>query len=797
MINEMTQLAQIHQHFNSLLSIRPLVAVLKKMIAENRPGARKLYEGLLQEIETKPELLQATDNIALFSESGALVETLLSTIFPPSTSATEGLYAVSFPFRHETIYASPPFRELFLTEGDNCINLPDRETTANINKALLDLAYNVIFRKLYHFDVPAVASSVHAFANGDTGVLKYLELKLNAQFVDVQSLDASFKLPSISPQRTLNTDALLKILPLSKFQFEGLVVIDVADVTGEQVMAELKNTLLTLNNASDTSIHTDLQVHIETLLERSHITIGITPFLKLNGLYLYSETQYANSLLYRHEKAAGNSEAVIRLCQQLFSNSEYPVLYQNVSEHKGETKTFLNYYNEQGFKNLIICPLKSEDGALIGLLEIGSEEPDTLQASHLPKLNPVLPLFSLALEKKVENLELQINKTIKEHFTAVQNAVEWKFTQTAFDYINNKQVRDAVKMASITFEDVYPLYGAIDIRNSSVERTNAIQLDILEQLKSARDVLTVAAKRLQFPLLKEYLFKIDGYINTTSEQLLSDEEMMIYEFLQHDVDGLFKHLSATHGELKKEVDAYFAALDPQRNIIYHHRKDYEDSITRINDALDRFIDDEQRAAQQVYPHYFERYVTDGIEFNVYVGQSLAPAHPFNEIYVKNLKLWQITMLAKAARLTHGLEKKLPLPLQTTQLILAHSIPLTISFRRKERKFDVDGAYNIRYEIIKKRIDKVHLKDSEERLTQPGTLAVVYSQQRELNEYLEYIQFLQAEGLLTDSVEHLELEDTQGISGLKAVRVGVNLAATETVPAKVALSKMTSQELLTK
>jgi hypothetical protein len=153
-----------------------------------------------------------------------------------------------------------------------------------------------------------------------------------------------------------------------------------------------------------------------------------------------------------------------------------------------------------------------------------------------------------------------------------------------------------------------------------------------------------------------------------------------------------------------------------------------------------------------------------------------PNQPFDEIYVRNLKLWQLTMLARAARITRSLEQRLPMPLQTTQLILAHSMPLNISFRRKERKFDVDGAYNIRYEIIKKRIDKVHLKDSEERLTQPGKIAIVYSQQKELNEYLEYIDYLQHEGLLDTNIEHLDLEDTQGISGLKAIRVEVALDA---------------------
>jgi hypothetical protein len=154
------------------------------------------------------------------------------------------------------------------------------------------------------------------------------------------------------------------------------------------------------------------------------------------------------------------------------------------------------------------------------------------------------------------------------------------------------------------------------------------------------------------------------------------------------------------------------------------------------------------------------------------------------------------MLAKAARLSNALEKKLTLPLQTTQLLLAHSMPLTISFRRKERKFDVDGAYNIRYEIVKKRIDKVHLKDSEERLTQPGKIAIVYSQQKELQEYTEYIEFLQSEKLLTDEVEQLELEETQGISGLKALRVGVNYTNNQEGP-KVELSKVTSQQLLRK
>jgi hypothetical protein len=128
-----------------------------------------------------------------------------------------------------------------------------------------------------------------------------------------------------------------------------------------------------------------------------------------------------------------------------------------------------------------------------------------------------------------------------------------------------------------------------------------------------------------------------------------------------------------------------------------------------------------------------------------------------------------------------LEPELELPLQTTQLILAHGHPISISFRPAERKFDVDGAYNIRYEIIKKRIDKVCIKNTNERLTKPGTIAIVYTQPKECEEYLEYIEFLQSEGILTNQLEQLELEELQGVSGLKALRVGINY---EEKPAEV-------------
>jgi len=784
--------------FNSSLSLKPLVEVLKKMIASGKPGTKKLYQGLIDEIESKPELLQPMESPELLLKYKDLAETLLSTIFPPSTASTQGIYAVSFPFRSETIYASPAFKELFLKEGSNEITVPNHKTNINISKATLSLAYKLILKKFYLYQSPVITTSVHPFTDKESELTKYYELKLNAQFVDVKLKNEAFELPkNILPEQTLETEELKGFLPLEHFSFEGLVVIDVSDVTTEQVIVEMKTDLLNINSFSDVSVYHELQQHVQSLIEMKDVKIGITPFFKMNEYYLYTEAHYQNSLLFKNEEVIKNKDKVSAICQKTFRHKNTPLLFNKLQETGETAHELLQYYAALGAEGLILCPLKSEDGKLIGLLEILSEHQNSLQHPHLTRLQHVIPLFALALEKTYESLELQIDKTIKEHFTAVQPAVEWKFTEAAFKFLQHSQLSELAKMPNISFEDVYPLYGAIDVRNSSVERNHAIQKDLLEQLNLAKKVLEQASKVVDFPLIKENVYRIEKYIIAAGDALLSDDEIHIYNFLEHDLDNLLKHLRIIKPELKKNIEGYFAQIDNQKKVLYKHRREYEESLTRINDVLDRFIDVEQHAAQEIYPHYFERYITDGLEFNIYAGQSLAPQQPFDEIYVRNLKLWQITFLARAARLTHALEKRLTLPLQTTQLILAHSVPLSISFRRKERKFDVDGAYNIRYEIIKKRIDKVHLRDSEERLTQPGTIAIVYSQQKELLEYTEYIEFLQAEKLLGGNLEHLDLEDTQGISGLKAIRVDVNLSNEPAAAPKVELSKITSKELLRK
>ncbi|HEY9364784.1 MAG TPA: hypothetical protein VIQ00_16095 [Chitinophagaceae bacterium] len=784
---------------NSHLSFRPLLEALKKTIAAGKPGSQKLYGGLIKEFESHAGLMQPISDLSVLDPYTELIEMLLATVFPPTVSETENLYAVTKPFQFQAIYASSLFKHLFIKPGTNQVNVPDEEIGKNLQVQKLQFAYNLILRKYKGIDLPEFNARIHGYLDSK-GLTKYHSLKIDARFIDVRKVDESSAIPDIDicckRNQVMNLKDMQQIIPLENFIFEGLAIVRIEDVTAPQIIAEIKNTLLQTNAFADSSLYSKLEMHIQSLLGLNNLKIGITPFFKINGHYIYSDLHNSNSLLYKQFNSPDEKDDVNDCCFNLFRNNDLPVVFEELNPEKIKNSKQLDLYYQQNVRSLVICPLKI-DGELLGILEIVSEKAGTLNSLHVSKIEEAIPLFTVALKRSAENLDNQIDKIIKSRFTAIQPAVEWKFTEAAFNYIVQKHTSEDAKIERIAFDDVYPLFGAVDIRNSSLQRAHSIQLDLIEQLNMVQAIIKKAQDVTSFPLLQEIEFKIKKHISSASDSLLSDEELQIHDFLQHQVTTVFNHLEETVPALKNDLNNYRLALDPQMNMIYLHRKAYDESIASINHHLASFIDKEQVAAQQVYKHYFERYVTDGIEFNIYIGQSLTPRQKFDELYLKNMKMWQLTVLTKSARLTGRLKLDLPVALETTQLILAHSLPISISFRPDERKFDVDGAYNIRYEIIKKRIDKVHIAATNERLTQPGKIAIVYTQPKEAEEYKEFIEFLQSQHLLKPTIEEYDLEELQGVLGLKALRVEVNYENSMHTDKKVELSTTTSQELIGK
>ena len=405
-----------------------------------------------------------------------------------------------------------------------------------------------------------------------------------------------------------------------------------------------------------------------------------------------------------------------------------------------------------------------------------SPEPDDLGPFEQMLAKQITPLFALAMKRGIDEMNNEVQAIIKEKCTAVHPSVEWRFSEAAIRHMDRMRMGQASELEPIVFKDVVPLFAQMDIRSSSVARNRSIQSDLIDQLNLAGAVMKQAVEVRQWPLLQEYEYRIDNRIEELHQGLSSDDEATVSEFLKKEVEPIFLELEGMGTSVAHAVRSYNNALDPDLKSVYRKRKAFEDSVSLLNDRLSAFLDKKEADAQSVYPHYFEKHQTDGLDYLIYVGASLRRDGILDGFHVKNLRLWQFMLACGLAREAERIKPQLAVPLDTCNLILVNQTPMSIRFRYDEKRFDVDGAYDIRHEIVKSRIDKAAVRGTLERLTQPGRLAVVYSRQDEGREIRQHIDFLQHQGCFDNNIEYLDLEDLPGVRGLKAIRVGIALEA---------------------
>ena len=100
--------------------------------------------------------------------------------------------------------------------------------------------------------------------------------------------------------------------------------------------------------------------------------------------------------------------------------------------------------------------------------------------------------------------------------------------------------------------------------------------------------------------------------------------------------------------------------------------------------------------------------------------------------------------------------------------------LTLEMERRYKLLASIGVKNIAGFNRKVLSEKVTESETGERLTQPGHLSVIYTQDKERDEYARYFEYLVEKGELRGEIEHLELEDLQGVHGLRALRAPIVL-----------------------
>ncbi|HVW60789.1 MAG TPA: hypothetical protein VHC48_12155 [Puia sp.] len=765
---------------DSRLSFRRFIEFLKDRKMHEKTMKLKYLEFVISHFENR---LAGKDTITAeeMSGYGDLLELIYSTLFPAIEDERDNLWALSVPMRPVIFYGTDRFYDLLRDPqtGEPRASLIDRKEEPRKKAINLNFTYSILIKRLYNFDVYFPASSIiHSFMDEATGASNYYRLNVDTRFIDIIPKEPLPKLDLEELERHLHEGSAIEflwnVIPLTMFRFEGFSAITVTDITTEYLMESIKNTILK-PDCCDGHTHYDLAIRsLRALAGRESIDFGLLPFLRVNGKPVFSAEICCHSVLAEAAIQRGEAEETYLSMTEQYYKEPRTIFYEHINESNENGAFFLKTLRQNGIKSYALLPVWY-NSQLAGVLEVSSRKEGVLDQSLLYKLDIVLPLLAQLLQKNIDEFEASLKNVIKENFTSIQPAVEWKFNEAAWHYIKEQQWGEQrPTIETIYFENVYPLYGAIDIRNSTVERNNALRKDLETQFEVLIFTLTNLQKQFGMGLLEELIFQCRKWQQAISGMLTTAEEMELNTFLKEKVDAFFGHFSNSRPETAAIIEPYLQAIDENKGIAFKARRDLELSIQTINKTVNRQLESAMVELQKTYPSYFEKFRTDGVEYDIYIGQAIAPEKVFDQLYLRNLRLWQLSSMASIAAATHALLPQMPGKLVTTHLIFVHSNPIDISFRKDERRFDVEGGYNIRYQVVKKRVDKVHIRDSNERLTQPGKIAVIYFNEKEAEEYLGYVKYLQEKGVLNNDLEHLELEELQGVSGLRAFRVGVTL-----------------------
>lgn len=769
------------QPFSATLSLEPVIEYWEEAALKNEPVPARLQAEVQNYLKHHPDLRHPIEDVDQLDPHRTFLKLLLSVLFPSAFGTSEPAAAL-VPFEYRSVFTTPAFKRLFSHESGMLSGRVDLDLrTFTYGKTVS--AYLHILRTVYNLDVAFDYPVTFITQDPATGLDRHYKVITDLRFVRIKrtetlpELDDEVLRPLVANVSDLSD--WMRLIPPSSFEFYGLSVVRAFDVTDERMISVLERDLVEEESLVNRTMLPDVEEHVRTLLRIPQMELGLAA-IDGGDFYLLNEpsrsivdTFFTRSTRYDVAELEGS------IFERCMEDQSIHVIEDLASEPRSSAieSDLLRW----GVRNVIAAPLVSPTDC-VGVLYIWSPEPASLHTLNVMKLLELLPIFSAAVRRAREEMRNRVRNVIMGQYTAIHPAVEWRFRQAALHFIQRQEEGGPMEIEPIVFETVYPLFAATDIRASSEHRNRAVQHDLIDHLEMAHEIIARVQSRAPSAMLHHLLARSDRYRASLEKGLASSDEAAVRDFIQKDLEPVLLNLRGTSEELDDRIARYQHAADLQTGTLYGRSRAFERSVEQINQTVTDYLDAEQAKVQPLFPHYFEKHQTDGVDFTIYAGASLLKGGEFEEEHVSVLRLWQLMVLCGIAVRVESLRKDLDVPLETTHLILVQNTPISIRYRFDENRFDVDGPHHVRFEIMKQRVEKAHIKTTEERLTQPDQIAIVYSQEREIQEYRAYVEYLQECGVIAPHVQTVDLDDLQGMKGLRALRVRVNASYLDDPPA---------------
>jgi hypothetical protein len=728
---------------------------------------------LLERARAVPELSDGIYDSEVLTKHEKLISELLEPYFPVALTHNE-IKAVGLPFQIQVFNLSSRFQSILEQAGKRFeFNIRDFDT-----HQLYVMSCSIVMNKIYgtqldfgkplFYDIPT-----------SQGIIKHYRILYNADFLEVIPTEKAIPLTGGDIELLMDNyddlDLWMRLFPIGSYVLKGFSIMTLFDVTVENAVSTFKGNLLDFNPAQ---FKENLDSIFSSIFRIADLRVGyvlVSPGEA--GAGQVDEIDSTQSILVTTCSIKTDSPRFWKEYLSLVNGVKY-YCSSNISRQLLTTpdNAILSKFAAIHCGSLILAPVISS-GRLLGILEIASPRITELNSINANRLDVVMSHFTDKLDKLAAEVENNIQAHIQSTFTSLHPSVNWKFRTLARQQLNfNGASRNRLYAQDIIFEHLVPMYGQTDVKGSSEVRNRSAQLDLAFQLKRVLNLLQYLYSTNENLEISKLIAPIENLLVTLNNGFEVSTEQLITGYLKTVVHPVLREYC--RGTTKKRVERYFGAAEDKLGAFHQHRRKYDLTISRINEELASLLEQQQQSAQQIFPHYYEQFKTDGIEHTLYLGQSVAPWLTYHDGILDAMRLWQLKTVCEMGIAHQKVYKQLPFPLLVTSLILVYNTEIAIRFRMDEKRFDVDGTYNARFEMVKKRIDKATIKNSGERITQPGKIAIVFTGEHERERYLQYVRILQQKKMLAPKVELYDIEDLQGLVGLKGLSVKIRYKFSE-------------------
>jgi hypothetical protein len=579
--------------------------------------------------------------------------------------------------------------------------------------------------------------------------------RLDSQVDELADLDLEQVLEEDRSARLIDSaqlDAWRQRLRLENYQLSGQLLLEGSDVTERETIRHIIGLLIDRDSILRPDKFRRINKRLRSLFRATNSLILSVENEQTTRLFMSTERKELRSTLHSIHSLSGSHFLKAADANRVWNVPDLSLDCQSDCE-----RSLLN----QGVRSILLIPLvvkamKGGKGSrqLAGIVGVMSDRPHNFDGLDCKYAEELMPAFTAALRQ-----------AIQQRFTNIHPSVEWRFLQEA------ERRSWGLPPEPIVFANVYPLYGISDIRGSSEERNRAIQADLLEQFQLGLRVVEAVCQFQESALGEQLRLDMLDYIEQVKERVNVDTEVTALKLLSDRLEVYLDYFAQCGSDALAAVETYRQSCNNDHKSVYLARAHYDKTISQINALLRETWERWQARMQQIIPHYCDIESTDGINHMIYVGEAIDSK--FSVYHMRSLRYEQLRAVCDCARTAFKLQTLYDTQLEVTHLVLVQDLTVDIIHDdNTERLFEVRGTRDIRYEIVKKRIDKAVDEQSRTRITQPGMLTIVYSTEEEWAEYQQYLRYLAREGWVDSEIQCSTVEPLQGITGLKFGRVRV-------------------------